>query len=87
MPQAVIVAVFLAITAVIALIGNILVIILFLKNKHWLQKVHTCLLLHLAIQDTLTAIGLLVLPGFVQPDDAYTAPQDPTLAEMFCRVI
>ena len=87
MAQAVIVAVFLAIIAVIALIGNILVMILFLKNRHWLQKVHTRPLLNLAIQDILTAIGLLVLPGFVQPDDAYSTPQDPTLAEMYCRVI
>ena len=82
-----IVAAFLTIIAVVALIGNILVVILFLKNRDWLKKVHTCLLLDLAIQDILTAIGLLVLPGFVQPSDAYTPPQDPTLGEMYCRVI
>ena len=86
MAQAV-VAVFLTIIAVIALIGNILVITLFLKNRHWLKKVHTCLLLDLAIQDILTAIGLLVLPGFVHPADAYTPPSDSMLAESYCRVL
>ena len=82
-----VVAVFLAIIAVVALFGNILVVILFVKNRHWLKKVHTCLLLDLAIQDILTAIGLLVLPKFVQSADAYAPPQDPTLSELYCSVI
>ena len=86
MAQAV-VAVFLTIIAVVALFCNILVVILFLKNRHWLKKVHTCLLLDLAIQDILTAIGLLVLPGFVHTADAYTPPSDSTLSELYCRVL
>ena len=87
MAQTVIVAIFLAIIAVIALIGNILVVILFLKNRHWLKKVHTCLLLDLAIQDIVTAIGLLVLPGFVHPADVYTPPSDSTLSAIYCIVL
>ncbi len=86
MAQAV-VAVFLAIIAVIALLGNILVVILFIKNRKWLKKAHTCLLLDLAIQDILTAIGLLVLPGFVQTADAYTPPASPTLSQIYCSFI
>ena len=81
-----VVEVFLAIIAVFALIGNILVVTLFLKNRHWLKNVHTFLLMNLAIQDILTAIGLLVLPRFVQPIDAYNPPSDSILAELFCRV-
>ena len=86
MAQAV-VAVFLAIIAIIALLGNFLVVILFIKNRHWLKKAHTCLLLALAIQDILTAIGLLVLPGFVQSADVYDPPADSTLSQLYCSVV
>ena len=82
-----VVAVFLAIISVIALIGNILVVILFLKNRQWLKKAHTCLLLALAIQDILTAIGLLFVPGFVRPSDAYDPPTNSTLSQLFCSVV
>ena len=86
MAQAV-VAVFLAIIAIFALLGNILVVILFIKNRQWLKKAHSCLLLGLATQDILTAIGLLVLPGFVQTADAYDPPQDSSLSQLFCSVV
>jgi hypothetical protein len=86
MAQAV-VAVFLAIIAVLSLFGNTLVVILFIKNRQWLKKAHSCLLLGLAVQDILTAIGLLVLPGFVQTADTYDPPQDSTLSQLFCSVV
>ena len=82
-----VVAVFLAIIAIFALLGNTLVVILFIKNRQWLKKAHSCLLLGLAIQDILTAIGLLVLPGFVQAADAYDPPQDSALSQLFCSVV
>lgn len=82
-----VVAVFLAVTAVLALIGNILVVILFIKNRQWLKKAHTCLLLALALQDIFTAIGFLVLPGFVQSADVYDPPAGAALSQLFCSVI
>lgn len=82
-----IVQIFLAIIASVALVGNLLVVMLLLKKRDWLKKVHSCLLLALAVQDILTAIGILVLPGFVQPSNIYTVPQSTTLGQWFCGII
>lgn len=81
------VSVLLITIAVIALVGNSLVVILFIKNRKWLKKAHSCLILALAIQDILTAIGLLVLPGFVQPPDAYSVPTSPTWRQLYCSMV
>lgn len=77
----------LAAIAAIALLGNILVVILFIKNRKWLKKVHSCLILALATQDILTAIGLLALPSFVQPPDAYVVPSEPTGRRIYCSLV
>lgn len=77
----------LATIAVIALVGNIFVVILFIKNRKWLKKAHSCLILALATQDILTSIGLLALPSFVQPPDAYVVPSEPTLRKVYCSLV
>ena len=86
MAQAV-VSVFLSVIAVIALLGNILVVILFVKNRQWLKKAHACLLLALAIQDILTAVGLLAIPGFVLDPEVYSPPSGQAASQLFCSVI
>ena len=80
-------AAFIGIIAVITLVGNLLVVVVFVKKREWLKKVHSCLLLALAIQDVLTAICLLVLPGFVLPSDVYELPAHPTARQLYCKII
>ncbi|XP_028397076.1 somatostatin receptor type 2-like [Dendronephthya gigantea] len=82
-----IVNIFLTVIAVVALVGNLLVVMLLLKKRDWLKKVHSCLLLALAVQDVLTAIGILVLPGFVQSSNIYRVPQSTILGRWYCSVI
>ncbi len=82
-----VVEVFLAIISILAFFGNAFVVFLILKKRKFLKTVHSCLLLALAVQDILTAIGLFVLPGFVQPSSAYELPEAEWLREVFCRVI
>ena len=81
------VASLLATIAVVALIGNAAVVILLIKKRDWLKKVHSCLLLALAVQDVLTAIGLFVLPGFVQSSDPYRLPESEWLIQLYCSVV
>ena len=82
-----VVEIFLAIISVVAFIGNGLVVFLLLKKRDWSKKVHSCLLLALAVQDILTAIGLFGLPGFVLPSDAYELPEGAWLRQLFCSLI
>ena len=72
--------------AVVTLVGNSLVVAIFVKKRQWLNKVHTCLLLALAIQDILTAVCLLVVPNFLLDFDAYTLPSHPTPRKLFCKL-
>lgn len=78
---------FLVAIAVISLIGNILVVLLFIKRRKWLKKAHSCLILALAIQDVLLAIGLLILPSFVQSSNAYDVPSNQILRSIYCSLL
>lgn len=60
--------------AILALIGNFMVLILFTRFPKWLKKKHYQCIINLAITDVLTAISLLVVPKFVQDPDAYPIP-------------
>ena len=71
----------------VTLIGNTLVVVLFIKRRQWLNKAHACLLLALAVQDILTAGSLFVLPGFVLPADVYDLPVNPKLGQLFCTIV
>jgi hypothetical protein len=75
------------IISVVTLTGNILVVALFIKRRDWFKNAHTCLLLELAIQDIITAITLLVLPGFALPADVYDLPTHPKLRELYCSLV
>ena len=74
-------------TAAVTLVGNTLVVILFLKKRNWLEKTHACLLLALAIQDVVTAVTLLVLPGFALPLHFYDLPASPSLRALYCGIV
>jgi hypothetical protein len=63
-----------SLTATLALIGNLMVLVLLVRFPKWLKKKHYQCILNLAITDILTAVSLLVVPKFVQDPDAYTVP-------------
>ena len=73
--------------ATLALSGNLLVALLFIQNRGWLKKVHSILILMLAITDILTAICILCVPLFIHESDVYTVPENEFLRELYCRVV
>ena len=76
-----------AVIAIVALVGNMLTVVLFIKKSKWLRKAHGCLIFALAIQDILTAICLLSLPSFVLDHDAYPLPSSPKARYIFCSLV
>ena len=77
----------LAIIAVVALIGNAMTVVLFIKKYKWLKKACNCLVLALSIQDILVAICLLVIPSFVLDEDIYPLPSKATERVIFCSLV
>ncbi|XP_078375596.1 QRFP-like peptide receptor [Oculina patagonica] len=75
-----------SILAVVGLIGNTLVILVFVWDKKLLKKSYNMLILSLAISDVLTAILLITNPAFVL-GDAFPYPTNLVLGDIFCRVI
>ncbi len=73
--------------AILALSGNFLVVFLFIRNRGWLQKAHSNLILMLAITDILTAICVLCVPLFIHESDVYSVPENEFLRELYCRVV
>ena len=77
----------LGIIAISTLVGNTIVVVFFVKKREWLNKIHNCLLLALAIQDILTAICLLAVPRFVLASGVYELPTHPTYRQLYCSMI
>ena len=73
--------------AILALSGNFLVVFLFIRNRGWLKKAHSNLILMLAITDILTAICVLFVPLFIHESDVYSVPENEFLRELYCRVV
>jgi hypothetical protein len=76
-----------SLTATLALVGNLLVLLLFVRSPSWLKKKHYQCILNLAVTDVFTAISLLVVPKFVQDADAYTVPLENIPRELYCRIV
>ena len=72
---------------VLALFGNLLVVLLFIQNRGWLKKAHSNLILALAITDILTAICVLCVPLFIHENDVYSVPKNSLLRELYCRIV
>lgn len=75
-----------SVLASIALVGNTLVILVFIQDRKLLRKSYNILILSLAVADVLTAISLITNPAFVL-GDAFPYPTNPILGDIFCRVI
>ena len=73
--------------ATLAFSGNLLVVFLFIRNRGWLKKAHSILILMLAITDILTAISILCVPLFIHESDVYAVPENEFLRELYCRVV
>ena len=76
-----------SLTACFALIGNVLVLILFIRCPIWLKKTHNQCIFSLAVTDILTAISLFVVPKFLHDSDAYTVPSSYLAREMYCPLV
>ena len=72
--------------AVVAFIGNLLVILVFIRDRKLLKKSYNMLILSLAVSDVITAILLVTNPAFVL-GDSFPYPSVHTLSDMFCRLI
>ena len=68
------------------MLGNTLVILVFVWDKKLLKKSYNMLILSLAISDVLTAFLLITNPAFVL-GDAFPYPTNHVLGDIFCRVI
>ena len=68
------------------MMGNTLVILVFVWDKKLLKKSYNMLILSLAISDVLTAFLLITNPAFVL-GDAFPYPTNHVLGDIFCRVI
>lgn len=75
------------IISIVALVGNLLVVFLFIRNRSWLKKAHSNLILALAVTDILTAVCILVVPLFIHEADVFPVPQSPIARELYCRVV
>lgn len=77
----------LLVIAVIALVGNSLTVLLFIKNSKWLKKAHGYLILALSIQDIFQAICLLSHPSIFLDADVYPMPSNPVARVLFCGLV
>lgn len=75
-----------SIVSIVALLGNTLVILVFIFDKRLLKKSYNKLIFSLAIADVLTAVNLITNPVFVL-GDSFPYPRSPVLGELFCRLI
>ena len=72
--------------SILAILGNTLTILVFVRDKKLLKKSYNAFILCLAIADVLTAILLITSPGFAL-GDLIPRPTNPVLGEIFCQVI
>ncbi|XP_078372884.1 mu-type opioid receptor-like [Oculina patagonica] len=75
-----------SIVCIVAFLGNMLVILVFVWDKKLLKKSYNMLILSLAIADVLTSVTLITNPAFVL-GDLYPYPNSRFLGELFCRFI
>lgn len=78
---------FFIVIAIVATTGNVLVLLLFLKKRAWLQKIHNCLIFALALQDVLTAFFIAVSPSLILSKNHYKVPENAFARELYCRLV
>lgn len=75
-----------SILSIVAMIGNTLVILVFVENKKLLRKSYNILILSLAVSDVMTALLLITNPAFVL-GNVFPYPTNHVIGEIFCRFI
>ena len=73
--------------AVLSFVGNLLVLVLFLRNKKWLQRTYGRLVFALAVVDLLTAVFLFATPLAVHDEKRMRNPSTTIAREMYCRLL
>lgn len=74
-------------TTFLAMTGNTLLLLLFVRFPSWLKKSHNQCIFSLAVTDVLTAISLVIIPRFLQDSDVYSVPSSYFGREIYCRII
>lgn len=77
----------LALISALAIFANFIVIILIGKKSDFRKKTNSSLMIALAVQDILTAIGLCIIPGFVLTKDTYRLPENRIMQDLYCWII
>ena len=75
-----------SILSIVAMIGNTLVILVFVENKKLLRKSYNILIRSLAVSDVMTALLLITNPAFVL-GNVFPYPTNHVIGEIFCRFI
>ena len=75
-----------SILSIVAMIGNTLVILVFVENKKLLRKSYNILILSLAVSDVMTALLLITNPAFVL-GNVFPYPTNHVIGDIFCRFI
>jgi hypothetical protein len=73
--------------AVLSFVGNLLVLVLFLRNKKWLQRTYGRLVFALAVVDLLTAVCLFATPLAVHHEMLMDSPAEGLARELYCRLL
>lgn len=75
-------------TAILSFLGNVFVLVLFLRNRKWLDKTYGRFIFALAFVDVLTAVCLFAMPLAVHEGrPRRTWPRDGLAREVYCRLI
>lgn len=73
--------------AILSFVGNLLVLVLFLRNKKWLKRTYGRLVFALALADLLTAVCLFATPLAVHHEKRMKRPTSAIGREMYCRLL
>ena len=73
--------------ALLSFVGNLLVVVLFLRNKKWLYQTYGRLVFALAVVDMLTAVCLFATPLAVHHEKRMHSPSKGIAREMYCRLL
>ena len=73
--------------AVLSFVGNLLVLVLFLRNTKWLQRTYGRLVFALAVVDLLTAVCLFATPLAFHDEKRMRRPTKAIDREMYCRLL
>lgn len=73
-----------AVIALSAVISNVFVCVLFLRNKVWLEKPYNVFILCLAVTDMMTGFLMFIIPGMIFKEPL-NIPNNSVLGTLYCK--